>query len=124
MKYTPSQASALIQHIRNWSEKCDYSLEVKRVEAGRNEDQQALLHVTIRNICKQAGCGEDWFKQEFMKKNSEGVYPFWPHDIQKDINGKSQMVPKSESKLTKREESEQIERLNALAAEWGYEVAA
>jgi hypothetical protein len=58
-------------------------------------------------------------------------FPYWPYDLQATLPKRLSLerpevlqvvpglVPKSESKLTKREESELIERLYMLGSEWG-----
>ena len=121
--YQPSQYSTLLKHLEVWRTK-DYAIEVKRHDPKRSGSQQGLLHSLMREIAGQAGCGEEYFKQEVIKRNAADVFPHWPHDMQPDLKGVLQLVPKSESKLTKREESEMIERLYAFAVEWGYEVKA
>jgi hypothetical protein len=117
-----SQKADLIAYIEQWWGRTDQALEVRRYEVGRNEGQQALLHCLIREIANQAGCGEDWFKQSFLKRDCEGLFPHWPSKHQKNRQGDIVLVPKSESDLTKREESEIIERLHGLAGEWGIEL--
>ena len=110
----------MIKGVETYFEKYpNGKLVMERYEEGRNEAQQGLLHIIIREIAKQTGCGEEWFKQEFLKRNCENLYPHWPHDFEVNRNGKRVLVPKSESRLSKREESEQIEHLHALCSEWG-----
>ena len=127
MKYT-DEASLIRdvkKHFANPVRK-NIALEVRRWEEQRSDNQQAKLHILIRDISNEAGVSNsEYFKQKYIKENVHGIFPFWPHDLVVDRRtGTTEMHPKSESKLTKREESEMIERLYALAAEWGVEIAA
>ena len=90
-------------------------------QEGRTPDQQALIHCIMREIALSSGIGEERFKQDL--KN--GVYTdflYWPPKLEKDANGRTVIVrPKSEGELTKKEETELIERLYAFGAVWGVE---
>lgn len=97
-------------------------VKVEAWQSKRSEDQQALIHIIIRSIANHVGANPEWFKQECIKRDCEGVYPFWPQKMATDLAGNKVPVPKSESELTKAEESDQIEHLYAFAAEWGVEV--
>jgi hypothetical protein len=106
-------------------------LDVVRSEDRRSTDQQSLMHALIREIANHVGVGEGEMKDNILKRNSEGVFPYWPYDLQPTLPKRLSLerpevlqvvpglVPKSESKLTKREESELIERLYMLGSEWG-----
>lgn len=121
--YGASEASQAIADIKKFFDALpDQRLQIKRHDKSRSEDQQALLHTIIRKMASQTGAGEDYMKQEVLKRNCEGIFPHWPHDLQKKMNGETAMVPMSESKLTKRDESQLIEHLYALCAEWGVEL--
>ena len=75
----------------------------------------------------------DEMKENILKRNSEGVFPYWPHSIEETLKKRYKakahktgyvipgLVPKPESKLTKKEEIELIDRLYMLGAEWGVE---
>ena len=100
----------------------DKQLEIRRHEEKRSEGQQGLIHIIIRKIAAQTGAGEELMKQEILKRDSEGLFPHWPHTIEKKMNGLSAFVPISESKLTKREEAELITHLHTLCVDWGVEL--
>lgn len=121
MIFHRNQQAQLIDYITRWWRDSDKPLEVKRVEPGRTVDQQAKLHALISEIAISAGVGPDWFKQSFLKRDCEGIWPYWPTKLERNRQGDKVAVPKSEAKLTKREESELIERLYVLGAEWGVE---
>jgi hypothetical protein len=81
------------------------------------------LHILIRKIAQEVGINSEYFKQEYIKRNVHEIYPHWPEVQMWDPLQKAYvMIPKSEGKLTKPEESEQIDHLHALAAEWGVEL--
>ena len=77
----------------------------------RTSSQSALIHVLIRELSHSGGWSEDYIKY-LLKEN---YYPAvkWPTSIEDN-----RVIPKSESKLTKEEESEIIEQLEAMKAEW------
>ena len=89
----------------------------------RSENQQALIHTIIREIAHHSGYNEEYFKQVVLKQDGDGIFPYWP---QKVLQGKEESdvvsVPKSESRLTKKEESELIDRLYAFSIQWGIEL--
>ena len=62
---------------------------------------------------------EDYFKQDVLKRNSEGVFASWPMIQVKTRGGDLIMRPKSESKLKKDEEAHVIDMLYVLGSEWG-----
>ena len=121
--YCAQEMNQAISDIKRFFEALpDQRLQIKRHEVTRSEGQQALIHTIIRKMASQTGAGEDYMKQEVLKRNSEGVFPHWPYDLQKKMNGQTALVPMSESKLTKGDESKLIEHLYALCAEWGVEL--
>ena len=131
MKYSKGEQPKLFTDVSKFFEKLpDGKLDIVRAEDRRTVNQQSLLHVLIREISNSVGCGFDELKDNVLKRNSEGVFPFWPVDLQATIpdhlkKERPEVLqvlpgypPKSESKLTKDEESELIERLYQLGAEW------
>lgn len=125
MKYSRHQQDALVKHVAAYFEKYPAgSLEVTRAASLRNAEQQGLLHVLLREIAQEVGVSAEIFKQEIIKRDSEGVFPFWPQEKGQGLNGEIVFTPKSETRLTKKDESEMIERLHALAVEWGIELEA
>lgn len=131
MKYARSQQHKLFADVSKFFEKLpNGKLDIVRAEDRRTVNQQSLLHVLIREIANSVGCGEGEMKENILKRNSEGVFPYWPYDLQATIPDHFKkerpevlqvapgFVPKSESKLTKNEETELIERLYQLGAEW------
>lgn len=88
----------------------------------RSENQQALIHTIIREIAHASGYNEEYFKQVVLKQDGDGIFPFWPHKVLRGKDDESVSVPKSESQLTKKEESELIDRLYAFAVEWSVEL--
>jgi len=136
MIYQKHQAQMLVAHINKFFEKMPGGrLDVVRAEDRRSTDQQSLLHAIIREVANHVGVGEGEMKDNILKRNSEGVFPYWPYDIQQTLPKRLSkerpevlqvvpgLVPKSESKLTKREESELIERIYQLGSEWGVQFA-
>ena len=136
MIYQKHQAQMLVAHINKFFEKMPTGrLDVVRAEDRRSTDQQSLLHAIIREVANHVGVGEGEMKDNILKRNSEGVFPYWPYDIQATLPKRLSkerpevlqvvpgLVPKSESKLTKREESELIERIYQLGSEWGVQFA-
>ncbi len=136
MIYQKHQAQMLVAHINKFFEKMPTGrLDVVRAEDRRSTDQQSLLHAIIREVANHVGVGEGELKDNILKRNSEGVFPYWPYDIQQTLPKRLSkerpevlqvapgLVPKSESKLTKREESELIERIYQLGSEWGVQFA-
>ena len=132
MIYSKHQVQMLTAHINKFFEKMpEGKLDVVRSEDRRSPDQQSLMHALIREISNHVGVGEGEMKDNILKRNSEGVFPYWPYDLQPTLPKRLSLerpevlqvvpglVPKSESKLTKREESELIERLYMLGSEWG-----
>lgn len=132
MIYQKHQVQMLMAHINKFFEKMpEGKLDVVRSEDRRSPDQQSLMHALIREIANHVGVGEGEMKDNILKRNSEGVFAFWPYDLQPTLPRRLSkerpevlqvvpgLVPKSESKLTKREESELIERLYMLGSEWG-----
>ena len=132
MIYQKHQVQMLTAHINKFFEKMpEGKLDVVRSEDRRSPDQQSLMHALIREIANHVGVGEGEMKDNILKRNSEGVFPYWPYDLQPTLPRRLSkerpevlqvvpgLVPKSESKLTKREESELIERLYMLGSEWG-----
>ena len=132
MIYSKHQGQMLTAHINKFFEKMpEGKLDVVRSEDRRSTDQQSLMHALIREIANHVGVGEGEMKDNILKRNSEGVFPYWPYDLQATLPKRLSkerpevlqvvpgLVPKSESKLTKREESELIERLYMLGSEWG-----
>jgi hypothetical protein len=132
MIYSKHQVQMLTAHINKFFEKMPAGkLDVVRSEDRRSPDQQSLMHALIREIANHVGVGEGEMKDNILKRNSEGVFPYWPYDLQTTLPKRLSkerpevlqvvpgLVPKSESKLTKREESELIERLYMLGSEWG-----
>ena len=132
MIYSKHQVQMLTAHINKFFEKMPAGkLDVVRSEDRRSTDQQSLMHALIREIANHVGVGEGEMKDNILKRNSEGVFPYWPYDLQTTLPKRLSkerpevlqvvpgLVPKSESKLTKREESELIERLYMLGSEWG-----
>lgn len=132
MIYQKHQVQMLMAHINKFFEKMpEGKLDVVRSEDRRSPDQQSLMHALIREIANHVGVGEGEMKDNILKRNSEGVFPYWPYDLQPTLPRRLSkerpevlqvvpgLVPKSESKLTKREESELIERLYMLGSEWG-----
>tara|TARA_Y100000385_G_scaffold70187_2_gene70464 strand:+ start:1025 stop:1447 length:423 start_codon:yes stop_codon:yes gene_type:complete len=132
MIYQKHQVEMLTAHINKFFEKMpEGKLDVVRSEDRRSPDQQSLMHALIREIANHVGVGEGEMKDNILKRNSEGVFPYWPYDLQPTLPRRLSkerpevlqvvpgLVPKSESKLTKREESELIERLYMLGSEWG-----
>jgi len=132
MIYSKHQVQMLTAHINKFFEKMpEGKLDVVRSEDRRSPDQQSLMHALIREIANHVGVGEGEMKDNILKRNSEGVFPYWPYDLQPTLPKRLSLerpevlqvvpglVPKSESKLTKREESELIERLYMLGSEWG-----
>jgi hypothetical protein len=118
VKFNRDQQAQLISYIQRWWQDSDQALEVSRYVAPRNEGQQALLHCIIRDIASHSGCGADWLKT-MLKRDSESIFPHWPKKVELNRHGDQVLMPKSEAQLTKAEESELIERLYALGAEWG-----
>jgi|TARA_R110000744_G_scaffold231993_1_gene350075 hypothetical protein len=131
MIYSKHQVQMLTAHINKFFEKMPAGkLDVVRSEDRRSTDQQSLMHALIREIANHVGVGEGEMKDNILKRNSEGVFPYWPYDLQTTLPKRLSkerpevlqvvpgLVPKSESKLTKREESELIERLYMLGSEW------
>tara|TARA_R110000803_G_scaffold31955_1_gene70754 strand:- start:2034 stop:2456 length:423 start_codon:yes stop_codon:yes gene_type:complete len=131
MIYSKHQVQMLTAHINKFFEKMPAGkLDVVRSEDRRSTDQQSLMHALIREIANHVGVGEGEMKDNILKRNSEGVFPYWPYDLQATLPKRLSkerpevlqvvpgLVPKSESKLTKREESELIERLYMLGSEW------
>ena len=132
MIYSKHQVQMLTAHINKFFEKMPAGkLDVVRSEDRRSTDQQSLMHALIREIANHVGVGEGEMKDNILKRNSEGVFPYWPYDLQATLPKRLSkerpevlqvvpgLVPKSESKLTKREESELIERIYMLGSEWG-----
>jgi len=132
--YSANQKDALIADVNKFFRLVEGGkLDVVRAGERRTPGQQSLLHILIREIAIYVGVGELEMKENILKRNSEGVFPHWPHDIQKTlpkrlkkkstghIYGIPGMVPKPESKLTKNEEIELIDRLYQLGGEWGVE---
>lgn len=121
---TEKQAADLYTRITSYLSKVPdgVRVSVEKVEPGRTENQQARLHCIIREIAISAGVGPEWLKQSFIKRDCEGLYPYWPKRREKNRQGDWVEVPVSESQLSKKQETEQIERLNVLAAEWGVEL--
>ena len=125
--YRRHQQAQMIDSITKFwmsDKNADVGLEIRRAEPGRTEGQQAKLHSIIREIAIQGGCGESWLKQSVLKRNCEDTFPFWPTRPEKNRQGDTVLVPKSESRLSKKEESELIERLYVFASEWGIEMEA
>ena len=119
--YTKEKKAQAHQDIDTYFSMADQPLCIQRHDPKRNESQQALLHSLIRELANHTGCDPEWFKQNVIKKNSEDVFPYWPHDLVPVMNGEKGFCPKSESKLTKSEESVVIEQLKVLGANWGCE---
>ena len=94
-------------------------LDIGRHSENRNERQQAKLHTLIREIATHVGMDENGFKQDVLKRNSEGVFASWPMYESNDLEGNVVMRPKSESKLNKVEEAHVIEMLYVLGSEQG-----
>ena len=94
-------------------------LDIGRHSENRNESQQAKLHTLIREIATHVGMDENGFKQDVLKRNSEGVFASWPMYESNDLEGNVVMRPKSESKLNKVEEAHVIEMLYVLGSEQG-----
>ena len=94
-------------------------LDIGRHSENRNESQQAKLHTLIREIATHVGMDENGFKQDVLKRNSEGVFASWPMYESNDLEGNVVMRPKSESKLNKVEEAHVIEMLYVLGGEQG-----
>ncbi len=128
--YDKLHISQLFSDITKFYDKVpEGKLDISRHDPKRTSGQQSKIHAIMRKIALHAGCGEELFKQEIIKRNAVGIFPHWPHDIQEkghfgnketmEANELIGIVPKSESKLTKKEESEMIEHLYALGAEWG-----
>lgn len=92
-------------------------IQIQRYDPARNDGQQAKLHCIIRDIAKAAGCSEEYFKQVVLKDPEQ--FHDWPFNFEKGTDGKDVLLPKSESKLTKKEESNLISALYAFGAEWG-----
>lgn len=122
--FRKSQVRQLHEYIDRWFARTAQPLDIRRYEAPRSDSQQAYIHVLIRRMASWVGVCEDEMKQDILKRDSEGVFPHWPMVERQNLHGDLVMRPKSESKLTKREESELIERLHALCAEWGIELEA
>ena len=117
-----AQQRQLHEYIDRWFAKTMTPLEVKRYEAPRSGAQQGYIHVLFQTIAAESGCSPEWVKQDLIKRDCRGLYPHWPQVEEVDMDGNLVMMPKSESRLSKREEGEQIEHLHALMAEWGIEV--
>jgi len=94
-------------------------LDIGKHSENRNEIQQAKLHALIREIATHVGMDENGFKQDVLKRNSEGVFASWPMYESNDLEGNVVMRPKSESKLNKVEEAHVIEMLYVLGSEQG-----
>ena len=117
-----AQRRKLHEYIDRWFDRTMTPLEVHRYEAPRSGEQQRYIHVLFQAIASGCGCSMEWVKQELIKNDVEGIYPHWPRVEHMTRHGDVVLMPKSESRLTKREETEQIERLHALMAEWGIEL--
>lgn len=122
---TEKQAADLYTRITSYLSKVPdgVRVSVEKVEPGRTENQQARLHCMIREIARSAGCGEDWFKQSYLKRDCEGAFPWWPKKQQRNLQGDIVLVPKSESELTKREEADLLTHLEVFAVEWNVELS-
>ena len=118
MKFERTQQAQLIAYITKWWEDGEIPLEVHRWEEPRTSSQQALIHCIIRDIAAFTGSGEEWLKT-MLKRDSEGVFPHWPTKAELNRHGDTVLVPKSESRLTKVEETALIENLYALGGSWG-----
>ena len=118
MRFNRDQQAQLISYIQRWWQDTEQDLEVSRYESPRTDGQQALIHCVIRDIANHSGCGEDWLKT-MLKRDSENVFPHWPKKVELNRHGDQVLIAKSESQLTKAEESELIERLYVLGAEFG-----
>ena len=132
--YARKDKAAMFTHITKFFDKFeDGKLDLVRKEDRRTPGQQSLLHILIREIAINVGVGELEMKENILKRNSEGVFPYWPHSIEDTLKKRYKakanktghvipgLVPKPESKLTKKEEIELIDRLYMLGAEWGVE---
>jgi len=132
--YARKDKAAMFTHITKFFDKFeDGKLDLVRKEDRRTPGQQSLLHILIREIAIYVGVGELEMKENILKRNSEGVFPYWPHSIEETLKKRYKakahktgyvipgLVPKPESKLTKNEEIELIDRLYQLGAEWGVE---
>jgi len=87
----------------------------------RSEGQRALIHVIMHKIAVSAGVHPEIFKQNWIKHDTKGIFPHWPKWEGWD-GDKMIMMPKSERDLGRKGESEVIDRLHQLAAEWGVEL--
>ena len=120
MRFGIDQQAALIDRITKYFiNNPGNALWVEAYKPPRSKNQQALLHCIIRDISIHGGYSEDWTKECFLKYDCNGFFPHWPKLVSNDDKGNVVFIPRSESVITKVEESERIERLYALGAEWG-----
>ena len=119
MRFGIDQQAALIDRVTKYFiNNPDNALWVEDYKPPRTDGQQALIHCIIRDIANHSGCGEGWLKT-MLKRDSENLFPHWPKKVEKNRHGDKVLIAKSESQLTKAEESELIERLYVLGAEFG-----
>lgn len=87
-------------------------VEIRDFKADRTVDQQAVVHILMRQIANAAGVDPELFKQKYIKQNEYGIFPYWP---QRQAKNKEffMMIPKSETKLTYDEASG--EKTDAIA---------
>ena len=115
--YAAKDVTKMIEHIQSFfANNADKKIDLQRHSEKRNESQQAKLHTLIREIATHVGMDENGFKQDVLKRNSEGVFASWPMYESNDLEGNVVMRPKSESKLNKVEEAHVIEMLYVLGS--------